>query len=224
VLRLTVLPTLAGTAGLLLSCTDGPAPPSAPEPLTGSLAVEASTSGTDIGQDGYQLFLDGSYVRSIGPNDAIQRSGVPAGRHLVKISGVLPNCWMVGPRELEVTIPASGIAEARFEVACTTPNTFLVTTRTAATGRPAPDSLPATISYFNGQLVCSNYLSCIEFPIAWQQIQVPANGVFQRSVNAQKVMVALSIPQDCRALSGNTQKVATRPNGVVRFTFEITCN
>ncbi|HEV8597851.1 MAG TPA: hypothetical protein VGQ69_00665 [Gemmatimonadales bacterium] len=223
-----LLRCVLGLTVVLLGCSDTPSAPQAPESALGNLAITTSTTGTDIGQDGYQVFLDGDFVQYIGPNDLITLSSLSSRKHLLKLGGILPNCWRLGPSVLETSIPASGTARARFEFACTRPNTFLVTTRTVTAGRPAPDSLPATVSFYDGRIVCPSpgLLGCVEWPANFpgQRITLPANGAFQQTLHAQKVQVALTLPANCSAPGGSSQKAATQQNGVVRFSFEITCD
>ena len=105
---------------LLSGGSGGGAPPRA----TGALRAAATTSGSNL-PTGYTVTLDSSQRASIGINDSITATGMPAGNHTAALDGVPNNCSVSGANPRTVTVPANDTARTAFSVACTPPATHL---------------------------------------------------------------------------------------------------
>ena len=85
--------------------------------------ITVRTTGLDFDTDGYRVEVDG-VDRGVLPGWAPASIGtvltrLDAGRHTIALTGLSPNCSIVGPSSHTVTIPASEIASIDFAVACT---------------------------------------------------------------------------------------------------------
>jgi Tol biopolymer transport system component len=90
-------------------------------PTSGSLGITSSTSGPSPDPDGYTITLDGADRGALGVNNALTLEGVPAGDHLVGLSGVAGNCQILGDNPRTVTVIAGASVSAAFEISCTAP-------------------------------------------------------------------------------------------------------
>jgi hypothetical protein len=204
-------------AGALLACDNGSTEPSSP--LTGTLSVTATTTGTDFDPDGYIVSVDRKSSQRIGANSSVSLPGVSAGKHMVWLDRIAPNCWAVGPNPVAVTIPLGSTTSAEFGVACTTPNTVLISTLT--TGTNAPDSVTANL--MGRQRVCGPYL-CLSLPVVLQRVQLPVNGTVQLPITVIGYSgVTLTVPSNCSATDRSPPQNPIVPGGVARWYFVITC-
>lgn len=89
-------------------------------PLTGSLRISTSTSGTGIDDNGY-LVKVGSESRQVGVNDAVTFLGLSPGDHGVELSDVHELCEISGENPRTVEISAGTTASITFAVECTAP-------------------------------------------------------------------------------------------------------
>ncbi len=100
-----------GTASVTFTITCTPAPP-----VTGSLEIQASTSGHE--PDGYQVTVDGAASQAIGPNASITVPNLAAGIHTVLLANVEPTCAVAGENPRSVNVPPGGTAMVTFTVTC----------------------------------------------------------------------------------------------------------
>ena len=91
--------TMGGTASVTFTITCTPAPP-----VTGSLEIQASTSGHE--PDGYQVTVDGGASQAIGPNASITVLNLAAGIHTVMLANVEPTCTVAGENRGSPCLPA----------------------------------------------------------------------------------------------------------------------
>ncbi len=88
-------------------------------PTTGGLRVVSVTTGGLLDPDGYILTIDGGGHQTIGANDTVLLTELPAGDHTVLLSGIVENCSVAVENPRVVAVPSSDIAEVTFEVVCT---------------------------------------------------------------------------------------------------------
>lgn len=88
-----------------LACNDASTGPAG----EGELEVTLRTTGGDPDLDGYVLDLDGRVAFAVGANGTVALR-VPAGRHVLELEGVAPNCEVGGGGRREVTVPAGTTA------------------------------------------------------------------------------------------------------------------
>ncbi|GMQ28365.1 hypothetical protein [Algoriphagus confluentis] len=106
---------------LVISCDNedqNPAPPvNEPDP-TGTIVVKINTVGKDDDPDGYNLIVEGSANRQVGPREEITISNKKVGRYSIELSGISNHCTGTGNMVREVNVPANGTATVEFEVDC----------------------------------------------------------------------------------------------------------
>ncbi|HVQ47801.1 MAG TPA: hypothetical protein VMS62_13315 [Gemmatimonadales bacterium] len=102
---------MGGTASVTFTITCTPAPP-----VTGSLEIQASTSGNE--PDGYQVTVDGGASQAIGANASITVLNLAAGMHTVLLANVELTCAVAGENPRTVTVPPGGTATVIFAVTC----------------------------------------------------------------------------------------------------------
>src|SRR5207248_7270525 len=109
---------------LLSGGSGGGAPPRV---ATGALRAAAVTSGSNP-PAGYTMTLDSSQPTSIGINDSVIATGIPAGSHRAALGSVPDNCNVSGDNPRTVKVPANDTGRTTFSVACTPPATQLAFT------------------------------------------------------------------------------------------------
>jgi TolB protein len=87
-------------------------------PLTGSLEVSTSTSGTGTDGNGY-LVTVGQDSRSIGVNDTVLFTGLAPGDHSIHLTDVDGQCQVSDSNPRSVTITAGATASSVFAIECT---------------------------------------------------------------------------------------------------------
>jgi len=91
-------------------------------PPTGSLTVNASTSGGNLDPDGYTVTVDGGTSQVVSVNGSVTFDGLTEGNHTVSLSGVAGNCTLAGANPRSVFVAAGGTASTTYSVSCTSPN------------------------------------------------------------------------------------------------------
>ncbi len=127
---------------LILGCGDTSGPTTR-GPTTGAIRAVVVTTGDPIDRDpdGYTLSIDGGPDQVIAIDGAVTIADLPAGPHLVRLSGVATNCLVDGtnPRSVDVVASPRGAppVTVSFVVSCVaTTGTIRIT---AATSGPDPD-------------------------------------------------------------------------------------
>lgn len=104
---------LALIIALTVSCSDDVV-----GPLTGSLAVTTTTSGTNTDGDGYTIQIDSEQPAAIGPSETVEFSNLTVGDHTLLLAGLASNCTVTGENPRTVIIIADETTPASFEVTC----------------------------------------------------------------------------------------------------------
>jgi large repetitive protein len=85
---------------------------------TGSIRVTASTTGTQLDVDGYDVSLDGRAVAHVVPNGSVTINTVTGG-HQVGIGSVAANCRVAGANPATVSVSLRTTTTVGFTVQCT---------------------------------------------------------------------------------------------------------
>ncbi|GMQ24099.1 hypothetical protein Aoki45_07810 [Algoriphagus sp. oki45] len=105
----------------VISCDNedqNPAPPvNEPDP-TGTIVVKINTVGKDDDPNGYNLIVEGSANRQVGPREEVTISNKKVGRYSIELSGISNHCTGTGNMVREVNVTTNGTATVEFEVDC----------------------------------------------------------------------------------------------------------
>jgi len=86
---------------------------------TGTIAVDVSTSGSDLDPDGYTVTLDGSGDKSVGIDGSTSFTSVSPGSHDVALTGVASNCSISETNPQNVSVTAGNTTNVSFTITCT---------------------------------------------------------------------------------------------------------
>lgn len=103
----------AAVAACVAACGDGGSNVEVPP-----LQITTVTGGSDLDPDGYAASVDDAAPISIGINDTATVGDVTAGEHVVRLSGVAPNCRLQDGDSRTVMVAAGGTVSADFSVEC----------------------------------------------------------------------------------------------------------
>src|ERR1700747_813017 len=125
---------------LAVGCRDSIGPP------TGAVEVSVTTTGADLGTNGYSVAIDGAAGLIIPVNDTMTLAGLSAGSHSVLLAGLVSNCATSGaanPRTGNVV--AGATVQVAFSVTCVaTTGSLKITIGTTGTDLP-PDGYSASV-------------------------------------------------------------------------------
>ena len=108
-------------------------------PGAGSLAITTTTSGAEPDTDGYLVAVDSGAPTAVGSNATLQRGGVEAGTHTVRLGGVADGCTVEGANPRTVEVVAETTVPVAFVITCA-PGTGTIRVRVATSGSPVdPD-------------------------------------------------------------------------------------
>lgn len=96
----------------------------------GSLRVSTTTTGTDLDPDGYVAAVGGGPTQAVAINGATTIAGVREGQHTVTLTGVAPNCAIVGAGSATVNVQFGATADVAFSVQCVASGSLQVTVAT----------------------------------------------------------------------------------------------
>jgi len=208
---------------------------------SGTLRITALTSGSQLDPDGYTLTLDGSSHWSLPRAGDLTLDGIPAGNHVVTLSGVAANCTVQGENPRVVAVHAGTTATAAFEINCTAPqpSTGAIRISTVTTGSAQdPNGYLLSIDGGASQLIGPNasttMVNVAAAPHTIGLSDVAANCAVQ-GANPQIVGVTAGATTDvvfavsCTQTLASTTTVITddspdpsRPREVVTVTFTVT--
>jgi hypothetical protein len=81
--------------------------------------VSVTASGADLDLDGYTVSIDDEAASYVGSNQPVVISRIRAGKHVIRLDGLAPNCRVDGANPLVVTTAARGLMPVAFSVTCT---------------------------------------------------------------------------------------------------------
>ena len=86
---------------------------------TGTLVITTVTTGSSKDSDGYFVAVGNLAASSIASNGTTTLSGVPAGNQTVRLTGLAPNCAVVGAHPRSINVPFLASVNIDFTVDCT---------------------------------------------------------------------------------------------------------
>jgi hypothetical protein len=199
--RLCRLGVLALIVSLTISCNEE----DVVGPLTGSLAVTTTTSGTNTDGDGYTVQIDSEQPAAIGSSGTVEFSDLTVGDHTLLLAGLASNCTVTGENPRTVIIIADETTPASFEVTCSAVTGTLEIG--VVSGGESPDPNGFTLSVDGRQ----------SFP------HIPPGKIsLEISAGAHTVEIS-DVAPNCTASEGSSQAVTVSPNNPVSIGFTITC-
>jgi Tol biopolymer transport system component len=124
----------AGAALTALSCGGD----DVTAPTTGSLTINATTSGPEPDADGYAVSIDDGTETAIPASGTLQRDNVEPGNHSIQLTGMAANCTVAGENPSTINVPAGETVTVTFELTCSATTGSLQIT--SATTGPSPDA------------------------------------------------------------------------------------
>jgi TolB protein len=112
-----VFRALVAVSGTLLACNSD----NLIVPSTGTLEVTTATSGAEPDPDGYTVQVDAGPTQAIGTIGSLRNTNVSAGNHTVQITGVAPNCGVIGENPRAIDMALGETTTVAFQVTCTGP-------------------------------------------------------------------------------------------------------
>jgi probable HAF family extracellular repeat protein len=175
---------------------------------TGNLEV-TTTTGASADPDGYVILLDGAERGPIGATGEAGIDALPAGDHLVGLSGVAGNCQVEGDNPRTVTVTPGSSVSVAFVVTCEAPPPGAGSLRiiTATTG-PDPDSDGYSFAVDGGTP---------------QPIGMSATIVVANVASGSHTVQVSGIAQNCTVQGTNPRPATVAAGGAVELRFAITC-
>ena len=171
----------------------------------GTIQVTTSTTGSNLDPDGYSVAVDTTLSQSVGVNNTVTFTSVPAGSYTVTLSGVAPNCVVTSNNPQTAIVPAGGTVQVTFDVLCTA-QTGDVDVSASTTGFDLdPDGYTVIVAGTQSQPLTVNGL--VTFTIAATTVDVELTGV----------------ATNCTVTSNNPQTVSVPAGGTVSVSFAVTC-
>lgn len=103
-------------AAVLVSGACGSEEPTGLE--VGSLDVLLTMEGTDQDPNGGSLVFNGEVVGTLAVDVRLSLHDVEAGIHVLSVTGINPNCSILGVNERNVTVRAGQVASEEFRFLC----------------------------------------------------------------------------------------------------------
>jgi hypothetical protein len=88
------------------------------EPVSGGFRIAVSTVGTPVDEDGYQLSVAGTPLRTIGVNAEEAYEGLAPGAHLVTLKDVADFCDVAGGNPQKFTVVPGKAVRVAIRVRC----------------------------------------------------------------------------------------------------------
>ncbi|HEU4523958.1 MAG TPA: hypothetical protein VFR62_03000, partial [Gemmatimonadales bacterium] len=88
------------------------------EPVSGGFRIAVSTVGTPADEDGYQLSVSGTPLRTIGLNAEERYEGLAPGAHFVTLKDVADFCQVVGGNPQRFTVVPGKAVRVSIMVRC----------------------------------------------------------------------------------------------------------
>ena len=176
----------------------------------GGLAVSVTTNGPATDADGFSVTLDGSDRGTLGGSGGISVPAVPAGDHLVGLSGVAANCQVEGDNPRTVTVTAGGNASVAFVVTCAAPpaNAGTLRVTTASTGADLDrDGYSFALDGGSGQ-----------------PIGVSASAELANVAAGPHAVKLTGLAPNCSVQGENPRTVTVSPGATAETGFAITCS
>lgn len=172
---------------------------------TGTIEVTTVTTGESPDPDGYSAALDGAPGQPIGSNETITFTGVIAGSHTVRLTGLAPNCTVGGDNPRIVAV-GTDAARTSFEITCGPPTGSIVISTATAGPRPDLDGYAAGVDGGGGQAIGSNgTLSLPNLPVGDHTVQLSG------------------VAANCTVGGENPRAVTVTNGGAAPVAFQVSC-
>jgi PKD domain-containing protein/Big-like domain-containing protein len=175
---------------------------------TGALEITTQTNGPVSDADGYNISFDGSDRGLIGASATVTLSNLPAGSHVVGLTGVAANCQVQGDNLKAVTIAPGATATLTFTVSCAQPPPVVGILRiTTSTNGQDPDG--------NG------YRFAVDGAEP-QGIGINNTTDLANTAVGSHTVVLSNVADNC-AVDDASKSATVPPGGMATVTFNITC-
>lgn len=84
----------------------------------GSLAVNLTMTGADVDSNGGTLLLDGELIGPLFVSVELNIDEIEAGVYVIEVTGIAPNCAILGDNPRNVRIRAGQVSEEDFDFLC----------------------------------------------------------------------------------------------------------
>jgi Tol biopolymer transport system component len=195
------LATFVGVILTIVGCDD---PIEAP--ALGAIRVVVQASGEDVILEGLRVVIANGPTRQFGAEFELVIGGLPVGVHAVRLEGLAVNCQITSANPRSVTVVASQLTVAEFNMACA-PRLGSVRVTTATTGTELdPDGYTAMV---------------IDGP----SLPVPVNGTTTvPNVREGQRMVTLGdVAANCAIAGADTVTVTVQLGATVDAAFSVQC-
>jgi hypothetical protein len=175
---------------------------------TGAVRVTVATTGPDAPASDTVVVDPGSswYDTAVVPANGTISFPLDSGDHTVGLA-VAPNCTVISPNFVTVTVAAGVTTDVAFSVTCVANGTLRVTVATTGSNAPAAYSVFVDPSaspppYYGG---------------------VPANGTVSFAVASGNHTVFLQVARNCTVTSSNNVGVTVAAGAPTDVAFSVTC-
>ena len=175
-------------------------------PRTGIVRVHIATSGPEPDPDGYTLQLDDGPAQPVAVTAVLSLTDLPAGTHLLRLSGLAPNC-LSAESERTVAVGPGEIAVVQFAVDCKgTLGAIEITTLTTGVDLDPDGYLIQLDGAFTIRIGVNDLFT-------WSRL-APHLGTLEIS----------ELATNCRVQGPSSQPVGIRAGQLTRIAFTITCS
>jgi Tol biopolymer transport system component len=172
---------------------------------SGSIELTVTTTGESPDPDGYAVSLDGGNGQLVASTGMIRFAGVIAGDHRVGLTGIAPNCNVIGRSPRTVTV-GSDVSRIAIEVSCGPPTGTVVVLSVTRGLRPDSDGYTVRLGAATDQPIGPNArLTLAGIPVG-------------------DVSVRLSdLASNCTLAGENPRSVSVFNGSSSQVTFEVSC-
>lgn len=177
------------------------------EATTGSLSVNASTSGSEIDPNGYAVSVDGGPVQALSVNDGTTFTGLAPGAHQVELSGVSANCAVSGANPRSVDVTAGATASTTFNVTCSS----------------TVGSIEVTVSTTGDAIDPDGYTVVLDGGAASQPVDPDDTATFGGLAPGGHTVQLTNVADNCSVTSANPQSPTVTAGATTDVTFDVEC-
>ena len=186
--------------GLTLAACDDTGGPSTGQ--TG-VRITTTTTGLDLDPNGYQVTANGAGHGVVSPNETVLIPLDP-GSWTIALTGLTPNCAVVGLGSWTVTVVAEVVAPVAFAVTCTTLTGVRITTTTTGVD-PDPQGYRVTVDDTSHGLI-------------------PPNGTLLIPLDpGSRTIVLQGLTSNCTITGPGSQTATIVDKEIVGIDFAVTC-
>ncbi len=192
--------------------------------ITGSIEINAVTSGLDLDLNGYTVQADNGIPRTLAANATTVFEGLSAGDHTITLSGVAANCTVAGDNPRTVPVTTGGIrrdtARSTFAVTCASTTGALKVTAATSGAELDPNGFGVGVD----ETCYTGYYGYEYCDYSWTgrvgangSVTIPALAVGEHTVQLDDVA------PNCTLAGANPRTASVPSGGTVELVFAITC-